>query len=185
MPRILAYTSPARGHLYPLTPILDELRSRGHELVVHTLESEVGLMRSRGFECEPLDPAVEAGHDDYLARTPLGATKRALRTFGRRAEIDLPDMRAAIDRAAPDALLVDVNAWGAQAAAEASGLPWATWCPFPLPVSSPGTDRVIIPGNAATPARSCPPSTRSAPGPGSRHSATRPRCTKARSWCCT
>ncbi len=136
MPQILAYTSPARGHLYPLTPILDELRSRGHELVVHTLESEVGLMRSRGFACEPLDPAVEAGHDDYLARTPLGATKRALRTFGRRAEIDLPAMRAAIDRAAPDALLVDVNAWGAQAAAQASGLPWATWCPFPLPLPS-------------------------------------------------
>jgi hypothetical protein len=26
MARVLAYTSPARGHLYPVTPILDELR---------------------------------------------------------------------------------------------------------------------------------------------------------------
>lgn len=94
-------------------------------------------MRSRGFDCEPLDPAGAAPHDDYLARTPQGALKRALRTFARRAEIDLPAMRAAIEQAAPDALLVDVNAWGAQAAAEASGLPWATWCPFPLPLSSP------------------------------------------------
>lgn len=25
MARVLAYTSPARGHLYPLVPILDEL----------------------------------------------------------------------------------------------------------------------------------------------------------------
>jgi MGT family glycosyltransferase len=82
-------------------------------------------------------PVVEGGHDDYLARTPQGALKRALRTFARRAEVDVPATRAAIEQSAPDALLVDVNAWGAQAVAEASGLPWATWCPFPLPLSSP------------------------------------------------
>jgi MGT family glycosyltransferase len=46
-------------------------------------------------------------------------------------------MQEAIEQSAPDALLVDVNTWGGQAAAEASGLPWATWCPFPLPLSSP------------------------------------------------
>jgi UDP:flavonoid glycosyltransferase YjiC (YdhE family) len=63
--------------------------------------------------------------------------KRALRTFARRAEIDLPAMRETIVQAAPEALLVDVNTWGAQAAAQTSGLPWATWCPFPLPLSSP------------------------------------------------
>ncbi len=136
MARILAYTSPARGHLYPLTPILDELCLRGHQIALRTLSSEVELMRSRGFDCEPLDPVVEGGHDDYLARTPQGALKRALRTFARRAELDLPATRAAIEQTAPDALLVDVNTWGAQAAAEASGLPWATWCPFPLPLSS-------------------------------------------------
>jgi MGT family glycosyltransferase len=137
MARFLAYTSPARGHLYPLTPILDELRSRGHEIAVRTLSSEVELMRSRGFDCEPLDPVVEGGHDDYLARTAQGALKRALRTFARRAEVDVPATRTAIEQTAPDALLVDVNTWGAQAVAEASGLPWATWCPFPLPLSSP------------------------------------------------
>jgi MGT family glycosyltransferase len=137
MSRILAYTSPARGHLYPLTPILDELRDRGHEIVLHTLSSEVELMRSRGFRTEPLDPAVEGGHDDYLARTPLGAVKRALATFARRAERDAPAMRQAVEEAEPDLLLVDVNSWGAQAVAEASGLPWAVWCPFPMPVSTP------------------------------------------------
>lgn len=137
MARILAYTSPARGHLYPLTPILDELRVRGHSISLRTLSSEVELMRARGFDCEPLDPDVEGGHDDYLARTPQGALKRALRTFASRAEFDVPAMRSAIEKSSPDALLVDVNTWGAQAVAEASGLPWATWCPFPLPLSSP------------------------------------------------
>ena len=34
MSRVLAYTSPARGHLYPLTPILLELRDRGHDVSV-------------------------------------------------------------------------------------------------------------------------------------------------------
>ena len=32
MARVLVYTSPARGHLYPLVPILDELAARGHEV---------------------------------------------------------------------------------------------------------------------------------------------------------
>ncbi len=137
MAQILAYTSPARGHLYPLTPILDELRARGHTISLRTLSSEVGLMRARGFDCAPLEPAVQGGHDDYLARTPQGALKRALRTFARRAEFDVPAMRSAIEATSPDALLVDVNTWGAQAVAEASGLAWATWCPFPLPLSSP------------------------------------------------
>ena len=39
--KILAYTSPARGHLYPLVPILDELAGRGHRIAVRTLASEV------------------------------------------------------------------------------------------------------------------------------------------------
>lgn len=137
MARILAYTSPARGHLYPLTPILDELQARGHEIFLRTLSSEVELMRGRGFECAPLDPAVEGEHDDYLARTPQGALKRALRTFAHRTAADVPATRAAIEDLSPDALLVDVNTWGAQAVAEASGLPWGTWCPFPMPLSSP------------------------------------------------
>jgi UDP:flavonoid glycosyltransferase YjiC (YdhE family) len=46
MGMILAYTSPARGHLYPLVPVLDELRSRGHDVALCTLSSEVELMRS-------------------------------------------------------------------------------------------------------------------------------------------
>ncbi|MGN6870829.1 MAG: glycosyltransferase, partial [Solirubrobacteraceae bacterium] len=36
----------------------------------------------------------------------------------------------------PDMLLVDVNAWGALAVAEAWGGPWASWCPYPLPLPS-------------------------------------------------
>jgi MGT family glycosyltransferase len=137
MSRILAYTSPARGHLYPVTPVLDELQARGHQIVLRTLASQADLMRDRGFDAAPVDPAIEAiVIDDYLARTPLGAQKRAMRMFGRRAGHDAADLQRAIGQAAPDALLVDINAWGAMAAAEAWGGPWASWCPFPLPLPS-------------------------------------------------
>jgi UDP:flavonoid glycosyltransferase YjiC (YdhE family) len=75
--KILAYTSPARGHLYPLVPILDELAGRGHEIAVRTLASEVALMAGRGFDAAPLAPAIEAiEHDDYRARTPPAKLRR-------------------------------------------------------------------------------------------------------------
>ena len=137
MARVLAYTSPARGHLFPVVPILDELRSRGHEVALRTLASQVELTRGRGFDAAPIDPAIERiGHDDHLARTPLGAQKRALRVFSRRAEHDAGDLRRAIEDVRPDALLIDVNAWGALAVAEAWGGPWSSWCPYPLPLPS-------------------------------------------------
>jgi len=55
MARYLVYTSPARGHLYPVVPTLEELRRRGHEVVVRTLSSEVDLLRNLGFEAEAID----------------------------------------------------------------------------------------------------------------------------------
>jgi UDP:flavonoid glycosyltransferase YjiC (YdhE family) len=137
MARILTYTSPARGHLFPITPILLELRRRGHEVKLCTLASQVETMRGLGLEAEAIDPAIEAiEHDDYLARTPIGANKRAVRTFCERAVLEVPDLRLAIERQRPDALLVDVNTFGAQAAAEAWGGPWAVWCPYPIPLPS-------------------------------------------------
>jgi len=138
MARILTYTSPARGHLFPAVPILEELRSRGHEIAVRTLGSQVEPMRELGFDAAPIDPAIEAiEHDDYRARTPLAAQKRSMRTFAARAEHDAGDLRRAINEVSPDALLVDINTWGALAVAEQWGGPWASWCPYPLPVPAP------------------------------------------------
>ena len=137
MARILAYTSPARGHLYPLVPILDELRERGHDIVLRTLASEVGPMRERGFESAPIDPAIEnLKHDDYLARGAVGSLKRSVHVFKKRAPLDAKDLTRAIDGVEPSAVLADINTWGAMASAEAWGGPWATWCPYPLPLRS-------------------------------------------------
>jgi MGT family glycosyltransferase len=137
MGRVLAYTSPARGHLFPITPVLDELARRGHEVALRTVASEAGPMRARGFDAAPLDSAIERiVPDDFVAGTPLGAQKRAVRTFCARAEHDADDLRRGIDDVRPDALLVDINARGALAVAEACGGPWASWCPYPLPLPS-------------------------------------------------
>ena len=135
--KILAYTTPARGHLYPLVPILDELAERGHRIAIRTLASEVGLMADRGFEAAPIDPAIEAlKHDDYLARTPPAKLKRGMAIFGARSSHEVTDLRHAIDEHQPDALLIDCMAWGASAEAEQGARPWAQWFPYPLPLSS-------------------------------------------------
>src|SRR5215213_3887968 len=137
MARYLVYTSPARGHLYPVVPTLEELLRRGHEVVVRTLSSEIELLRSLGFAAAPIDPAIERKeHADWRARTPIGALQASLDVFFERARYDGPDLRRAIEEERPDVLLIDINTWGAMAAAETARLPWATWCPYFLPVPS-------------------------------------------------
>ena len=137
MSSVLAYTSPARGHLFPLVPLLDELGQRGHRISVRTLPSQVGLLRERGFEADPISPEIEAiHHDDWKARTAQGAFKRGVAIFGARAEHEVPDLEGAIEATQPKLLLIDVQSWGAAAVAESSGLPWAMWCPYPLPIPS-------------------------------------------------
>jgi MGT family glycosyltransferase len=136
--KVLAYTSPARGHLYPLVPILDELRDRGHDVAVRTLRSQVPMLRERGLAAEPIATLIEEmKHDDYLGRSSQARLHRAMARFAARAEHEVGDLRQAICAERPDMLLVDAMAWGASAVAEADGRPWAQWFPYPLPLPSP------------------------------------------------
>ncbi|MRH27950.1 glycosyltransferase [Microbacterium sp. SYP-A9085] len=137
--KILAYTSPSRGHLFPLLPILIALRDRGHEVAVRTLAAGVDTARACRFTAAAIDPRIEAiEQDDYRAKTALGSVKRSTAVFVVRAGIEVPDLRAAIAAEAPDILIVDINCWGAAAAAEKSGLPWATFLPYPAPFPGAG-----------------------------------------------
>ena len=70
MARVLAYTSPARGHLFPVTPILDELHGRGYRIALRTLDSQVERMCARGFDAAPIDPAIE--RIEQLTRWDVG-----------------------------------------------------------------------------------------------------------------
>lgn len=135
--KVLVYTSPARGHLYPIVPTLDALAGRGHEIAVVTLESEVDVLRRRGFAARPIAGAIAATEpDDFRARGSAAKLKRAMALFASRAPHEPADLRTAIAAHEPDVLLVDCNSWGATAAAEAWGGPWGQWFPYPLPLPS-------------------------------------------------
>jgi MGT family glycosyltransferase len=139
MAKVLCYTSPARGHLYPTVPILLELARRGHEVVVLTLRDEVERIGAAGLRARPIASAVEAiALDDYGVSSPKEGLDRAVRVFAARADHEVPDLEAAIRDESPDVLLVDFNAWGAAAVAERSGLPWALFMPYFLPWRLPG-----------------------------------------------
>ncbi len=112
MARILIYTSPARGHLFPVIGAGVELKARGHEVHLRTLAPEVDRVRSLGLSAEPIAASIEAR--------------------------ELDDLRLAVERTRAEALLVDTNCWGAQAVAEASGLPWATFQPYFAALPAPG-----------------------------------------------
>jgi len=137
--KLLAYTSPSRGHLYPLLGILAELVSRGDECVACTLAGERGHVRAVGATGLAIDPRLERIElEDWRARSSRGAIRSALETFGERAQLEAPDLERALAVHDPDVVLVDVNCWGAAAATEASGRPWAIYSPYLLPLPSPG-----------------------------------------------
>lgn len=139
MARVLVYTSPARGHAFPIAATLLELRRRGHDVAMRTLGAAVAPLRETGIDAEPLPAGIEARElDDWRARTPLGAQKRTFAAFMDRAEVELGDALQAIAAHRPDVVLVDTHAWGATAVAEASGLPVARFHAFPLPMTAAG-----------------------------------------------
>ena len=90
--KILAYTSPARGHLYPLVPILDELAGRRSRIAVRTLASEVELMSDRQFDAAPIAARSRRSASRRLPRSHAageaeardGHVREALRARGLR-----------------------------------------------------------------------------------------------------
>lgn len=106
-------------------------------MALRTLASQVETMEAMGFDAAPIDSAIEAiEHDDWKAGNPRGALERSVAVFCARAKHDAADLGRAIEEERPDALIVDIQCWGAVAAAEAWGGPWATFCPYPLPLPS-------------------------------------------------
>jgi MGT family glycosyltransferase len=134
--KALAYTSPARGNLYPLVPIVLELAARRHRPTVYTLAAELAHLAQVGIRALPIDPTVEGNEvEDWRERSPIGGVRSTLRTLAERAVSEGPDLARAIDCSDPDVLLIDINCWGAATVAEASGRPWAVYSPYlpPLP----------------------------------------------------
>lgn len=130
--RILAYTSPAWGHLSPIVPVVAELTARGHTSRLCTLAEAVEPLQEAGIDAVPLAGAIEnIHHDDWKVSSPVAGQKRAMAVFAARAPLDAADLQEAVAEFSPDLILVDVMALGALAAAEASGLPYVVWLSYP------------------------------------------------------
>ncbi|VBA52443.1 glycosyltransferase [Mycobacterium attenuatum] len=136
---ILAYGSPALGHLYPLGALLLELARRGHQVHLRTMSAQVATMREVGFHTAPVDAGIEAiATQDQFARNGFGVLKMSIDVLRRRASLEVDDVRGAISAVAPDAVIVDANCWGAISAVEASNIPWLVFSPFTPYLQSPG-----------------------------------------------
>jgi MGT family glycosyltransferase len=139
MATILAYTSPALGHLFPFSALLSELAGRGHNIHLRTLSTGVEMGRSLGFATEAIDARIETiVHEDWKAPNPRAALTMAVDVFCRRAAYEVADFTDAIARTTPDALIVDVNCWGALSVADARDIPWASFSPYTPALQSPG-----------------------------------------------
>jgi MGT family glycosyltransferase len=137
MAHFLAYVDAVPGRLYPLVPTLLELVRRGHRVTVKAGIDDVQRLRAAGLHAQPLAAPIERFEpDDWQARTRFGALMSGLRRFGERAPSQADDLAAAIEADPVDALLIDEGSWGAAAAAEASGVPWAYSIVSPVPLTS-------------------------------------------------
>jgi MGT family glycosyltransferase len=132
MGRLLAYLSASSGNTYPAIDMLLELARRGHEVHLRCRASDVELMRSLGLHAAAIDPGIEQVEvDDWRGRTQVDSFLRLIRGYYEWGKLEIPDLRRAIAEVSPDALTIDSNCMGATYVAEASGLPWALYCPYP------------------------------------------------------
>ncbi len=128
---ILAYGSPALGHLLPVGALLRELAERGHDVHLRTMSAGIATMRAAGMHAEPVDPRIEAiVGQDWRARNALEVLKLSIDVLCRRAVLEVHDLRRAVDAVRPDAVIVDANCWGAMSAADAGKTPWLVFSPF-------------------------------------------------------
>lgn len=139
MARFLVYTSPAVGHTLPLVAGLLELRRRGHEVHVRALPGLVPVLEAAGVTASAIGADVlQIEVTDYRATSDAERLRTGQADLIARARHDGPDFDEVVRRVSPDAVLVDVNAYGAQIRAEASGLPRAIVLPSVVPIPEPG-----------------------------------------------
>jgi MGT family glycosyltransferase len=147
MSRFLLATWDGGGTIPPVLGLTAELVARGHEVVVlgdDTVEAEA---EAAGATFTPWVRAPQArARDreralirDWELRSPLAQVRQVgdLLFFGP-ASLHAADLAEAVDRCAPDALVVDALLTGASAGAEASGLPTAAVAPNVAMLRTPG-----------------------------------------------
>lgn len=140
MSTILIYTSPARGHLYPMMDIAVGLKSDGHRVIIQTLSAEKKNVIAEGIEYRSISEEIEKlDLEDYKEKSPISQIKSTFSQWLSRAPFEIKDLEESCIDYEPDLLIVDVNTWGAAAFAEAQKKPWVMFMPYCLPVPSNDT----------------------------------------------
>jgi UDP:flavonoid glycosyltransferase YjiC (YdhE family) len=128
MARIVLATFGSLGDLHPMLALGIELRGRGHEIVINTLEVYREKIAALGFEFYPLRPDVNPEDDRALARDLMDAktgTEKLLR------EILLPNVRPMYEDlmravAGADLFVTGEVVFAAKSVSEKTGVKWIT-----------------------------------------------------------
>lgn len=140
MKTVLIYTSPARGHLYPIMDVAIELKKNGYKVIVQTLSKEKENIEKENIQHISISPDIESLElQDFKENNPISQFRSAFRSWLSRAPHEIADLRSSCNKYNPDLLIVDVNTWGAAAFAEAQGQPWIMFMPYLLPIFSNDT----------------------------------------------
>ena len=123
--RVLVSCTPGLGHLHPVVPLAEALRSAGHDVAFATSASFVPTVEELGFAAFPVGPDwVETHADDvlpgFLSATADGHIRRFAEIAGR-GTVD--DLLGVIDAWQPDAVVRTPAEFAAWPAAERSGRP--------------------------------------------------------------
>jgi MGT family glycosyltransferase len=147
MSRFLLATWDGGGTVPPELGLAAELVARGHEVVVLADDTVEREAEAAGATFTPWVRAPQArARDaeralirDWEVRSPLAQVRQVgdLLFFGP-AALHAVDLLEAVDRHAPDGLLVDALLTGASAGAERSGLPTAAIAPNVAMLRTPG-----------------------------------------------
>ena len=142
MAKILAQTILAPGHLNPFLPILIELQSRGHEIVIAVPAPATATLPSSvaGIRIQAAHPPTSTAPLLVVCDPPTTAPSDTQRTFAVHGEPIAGALASTIAAERPDCIIADPMLWGGLIVAEASGLPWASVSHNPYTLRASGQD---------------------------------------------
>ena len=129
--RVLITALPAFGHLYPVMPIAEALRARGHRVVLatgaraaHRLQRQGWEVRELGVSTEEAAQQVVRGGLDFRRLAPPERWRFAVAMFaGVLATAVAAELAPVLGALAPELVLYEEMAAGAALAAARAGLP--------------------------------------------------------------
>jgi len=137
--KIVLSTFGSLGDLHPLLALAIEMRTRGHEIVINSLEAYREKIAALGFEFYPLRPDLNPEKDRELAREIMDARKGTEKLL---REILIPNIRPMYEDltkavVGADLLISGEVVYPAASVVEKTGIKWVTTSLAPASFLSP------------------------------------------------